>query len=110
MGNKGQRRQKAKYGELVEEHIKKLFQGKASLRDYNVRDYIKNHNPVRFTFSEETGVKGTMTLSPEELRTLGKMSHQKMIPSKFAGAKPFQLIDYPIRIDKVEKEQLKLEL
>lgn len=78
--------------------VKKLWNGRVSLRGYVVDSQIKKNEPIKVTFKNDT-----MILSVRELMKKDSMTE---CTSKFDGTK-YKLYDYVWRpIDKRQKELL----
>ena len=78
--------------------VKKLWNGRVSLRSYVVDSQIKKNEPIKVTFKNDT-----MILSVRELMKKDSMTEGT---SKFDGTK-YKLYDYVWRpIDKRQKELL----
>lgn len=74
--------------------VKKLYMGKAEIRDYDVKECIQKGEDFKIEFDNDV-----MTLTPEELVTkLETISFQK---SKFEG-KNYVLFGYSWNPDEVE--------
>ena len=78
--------------------VKKIWNGRVSLRSYVVDSQIKKNEPIKVTFKNDT-----MILSVRELMKKDSMTE---CTSKFDGTK-YKLYDYVWRpIDKRQKELL----
>jgi len=76
--------------------VKKLYEGKISLRDYIVDEAIKNKEGILVQLTAG-GMIGTMYLSPEDLALKGKTS-DLVLRSKW-GERVYGLIDYKWKVN-----------
>ena len=74
---------------------KKLYNGNAEVRDYDVKECIKRNENLQIEHKGDI-----MTLTPEELRSK-VVDKSNNIPSKFGG-KEYRLLCYEWNPDKVE--------
>jgi hypothetical protein len=87
---------------MIYRKIKRLFNGLASLRDYEVEEAIKKNEAVQLSCEGQT-----MTLSVEMLKhgfSITTAPHK----SKFNRSQEYRLVDFKWKPDKAEKDQIKL--
>ncbi len=76
--------------EIVRTRCKRLWNNLASLRDYNVKEWIRNDQTVIVTTPDKPGE--TMTLTPQKLADGFQALGDRKIKSKYG--RDYELIDF----------------
>jgi hypothetical protein len=75
--------------------VKKLYLGRAELRDYNVKDCIEKNENIQIEYE-----KNVMTLSPSELKT--KLVNISQTFESKNGGKSYKLYAYKWNPDEID--------
>ena len=87
--------------------LRRLWHNLASLRDYNVRDWVERQQTIKLE-CDVNGRKQTMTLTPELLEK-GFQAHHATQKSRYS-TREYQLIDYRWKEDKDEETSIKQDV
>lgn len=90
---------------MIQRELKKLWYGKASIRDYELDDAVRRGGIIFFYKDKR------MTLTAEELKKLKFQCHKTVIRSKIYPSQTYTLYDFVFTDDKrkrSESKQLKL--
>lgn len=82
---------------MITRKVRRLWNGTASLRDYELEKALKTNQPIRFVLG-----KDSMTLSPQDLKKKQVCLTSRTFQKKF-GVGTYTLVDYEWRPDKCQE-------